>query len=71
MAPLLARRSKGDRGGVGSDSTELAEVLALPPLPRILDCLTPIFCHLLWRRGQVRLAIKFVRQGTESVTYAV
>jgi hypothetical protein len=29
MAPLLARRSKGDRGGVGSGSTELAEVLAL------------------------------------------
>jgi len=30
MAPLLARRSKGNRGGVGSGSTELAEVLALP-----------------------------------------
>ena len=36
MAPLLARHSKGNRGGVGSDSTEPAEVLALPaPLQRL------------------------------------
>ena len=30
IAPLRVRRSKGNRGGVGTGSTELAEVLALP-----------------------------------------